>query len=61
MFSKFKKAQTKNQKNTNTNKVNFVTSTNISVNSAVIVHSGNVLTVDDINKNRSSKYKYLAF
>lgn len=26
-----------------------------------VIHTGHVLTIDDINKNRSSKYSYLVF
>jgi len=29
--------------------------------SVKIIHTGRVLSVDDINKNRSSKYSYLVF
>lgn len=26
-----------------------------------VIHTGRVLSIDDVNKNRSSKYNYLAF
>lgn len=26
-----------------------------------VIHTGRVLSIDDVNKNRSSKYEYLAF
>lgn len=29
--------------------------------SVKIIHTGRILTVDDVNKNRSSKYSYLVF
>lgn len=61
ILPKFKKSQIKNQRIASANKVSLVNPSCINVNSVVIVHTGNVLTIEDINKNRSSKYKYLAF
>lgn len=29
--------------------------------SVKVVHTGRILTVDDVNKNRSSKYSYISF
>lgn len=42
-----------------------INSKNSSINDievfAKMIHTGKVLSVDEVNKNRSSKYNYLAF
>lgn len=56
-FSKFSKLS-KNSKNSN---INSSKDTNDIDFTGTIIHVGRVLTINDINKNRSSKYKYLSF
>lgn len=45
----------------NTNKKINIDNVNCINVRATLVHTGKVLTIDEINKNRSSKYTYLAF
>ncbi len=51
-FSKKKKTQTSASTGKDIKNINFTCS---------VVHVGHVLTINDINENRSSKYNYLSF
>lgn len=51
----FKKQKPKKAKRTVNRSIDNI---NVSVK---IIHTGRVLTIDDVNKNRSSKYSYLVF
>lgn len=57
---KLKFSKIRPSKNNNKNVTTKITANNIDVDYNV-VHAGKVLTIEDINKNRSSKYTYLAF
>lgn len=60
MKLKFSKIRPSKNNNNNKNVTTKITANNIDVDYNV-VHAGKVLTIEDINKNRSSKYTYLAF
>lgn len=58
---KFSHKITSKLKKTNKSKVNTIDNLNQTNVTAFVVHTGKVLTIDDINKNRSSKYNFLSF
>lgn len=54
-FSKFSKKATTQKKINSSKEIKDIDFT------CSVVHIGHVLTLNDINKNRSSKYTYLSF
>jgi len=57
-FSKISSVTYSALKNKNTSIITSVNDINVV---AKMVHTGRVLSAEDVNRNRSSKYNYLAF